>query len=976
MEFLITYGWAILIAVGVIAGIAYFADIDASEALPEECDLGGNLYCKDFVVDEASNDVFLDITNLKGHNVLIDQITATTRDGELVCNILTPTSTLVENGETELFHLDNCGSLANYGEQRVLFDLKVDWRSETSLGASVPDDFVHVATGTMLANVRPVGVAPPPDPDPPVITVIGPMGTLGAGTTTATLSVSTDELATCRFNQDSDIPYPSMLNTFIHMGGNVFEFDVAVSDGVTYNYYVRCRDASNNMNPTGELITFDVALPPDTDPPVRSDGLPSVPQPPGTTDVNIALTTDENAICKWDPVPGISFVLMANNFDTTGGTAHSTLVSGFNDGDMIDHHVRCEDGAGNSNPDDFTITVEIELSDSTPPVLGDLLPTGTLAAGTTSTPISVTTNEAATCKWDTDGGEAFAAMANTFSTTGGTSHSDTYNPPLQNGQAYTIYVRCEDGSGNANPADALISFDVDVSTFTTHRLYCNTEADQRYTYYPYRTYFECRGYVGLAASNTVNDAVFCAALNVTEGSPTDTITITAIDEVINVDSDNMATLEGTAKGPVISTSGWSTPGYECVDITNVLNHWRVTKGDSSNVYFSIEATPFGGSSNAVAGSTHRWRIGEQSSSSPRVRKTINSTTVDNPWYIQINDASEAQTTAVTELYLINADTDLPISGYDPMSATETVDLAMYPNLNIQAVTSGSVESVVFETQHVLTRIEDSAPYAYAGDASGNYHVWTPAVGTYNIVATPFDLDGAGGNAGVPQQVTLNVISTSTSKAFQFDGSGDYLDISSLATPASFTYEAWINPSAADGNIIEERINTGDRAMYVEGNQLELGFWRSSARTVKGGTITQGIWQHVAGTWDGTTLRVYINGNEVNSNAPGTTPGTGAAQWAAIGRADTGSGWGGGLDSDFTGFIDEVRVYDRALSQPELAANHAAGVNDFGCDTTDLVAGYHLDGTGSTVVDYSGNGIDGSIVGATRSSGYITKTTCP
>src|SRR5207244_1320192 len=59
-------------------------------------------------------------------------------------------------------------------------------------------------------------------------------------------------------------------------------------------------------------------------------------------------------------------------------------------------------------------------ADTTPPVVGNGAPAGALAAGTTQTTISVTTNEAATCKYG--GSDAsYAALPYTFSSTGGTS---------------------------------------------------------------------------------------------------------------------------------------------------------------------------------------------------------------------------------------------------------------------------------------------------------------------------------------------------------------------------------------------------------------------------------------------------------------------------------------------------------------------------------------------------------------------------
>jgi hypothetical protein len=98
-------------------------------------------------------------------------------------------------------------------------------------------------------------------------------------------------------------------------------------------------------------------------------------------------------------------------------------------------------------------------SDTTPPTRSSGSPTNTLAAGTTSTTLSLSTNERATCRFSTTSGTSYSAMSNTFSTTGGTSHSTTVSS-LTAG-THTYYIRCRDEAGNANTNDYSVSFSVD-----------------------------------------------------------------------------------------------------------------------------------------------------------------------------------------------------------------------------------------------------------------------------------------------------------------------------------------------------------------------------------------------------------------------------------------------------------------------------------------------------------------------------------
>ena len=93
------------------------------------------------------------------------------------------------------------------------------------------------------------------------------------------------------------------------------------------------------------------------------------------------------------------------------------------------------------------------------------------------------------------------------------------------------------------------------------------------------------------------------------------------------------------------------------------------------------------------------------------------------------------------------------------------------------------------------------------------------------------------------------------------------------------------------------------------------------------------WSYVAITYDGATLRMYIEGEQVSSR-----PAAGAIE-----ASDDPLWIGGNLPygEHFDGEIDEVRVYDRALAQGEIAHDMATPV----APASGLVAAYAFD-TGS------------------------------
>jgi hypothetical protein len=125
---------------------------------------------------------------------------------------------------------------------------------------------------------------------------------------------------------------------------------------------------------------------------------------------------------------------------------------------------------------------------------------------------------------------------------------------------------------------------------------------------------------------------------------------------------------------------------------------------------------------------------------------------------RIVNGSPAQTTPkVSALTLIDADSDQPIM---TMTDGMTLTLADLPtrNLNVRAVTSpATIGRVRFALDgNANFRTETTAPYALAGDDSGNYRAWTPADGAHTLKATPFATASGTGTAGTTVTVGFTV----------------------------------------------------------------------------------------------------------------------------------------------------------------------------------------------------------------------------
>ncbi len=297
-----------------------------------------------------------------------------------------------------------------------------------------------------------------------------PTGELAYTTTSATLSLATNENATCKYSLASGTAYGSMTGSFSATGAISHSTVVTgLAAGNNYTYYIRCIDGVGNLNSTDYPITFSVAGMSDIDAPLRSGGLPAGELAATTTSTSISLATNENAICKYSTISGTGYDVMAGTFSATGATSHSTTVSGLIAASAYTYYVRCADAPGNKNANDYPISFSIGVlppPDTTAPMRSNNQPTGQLASTVTSAILSLSTNENATCRYSTSAGIAYDSMVTSFSATGGIAHStDVFG--LSAGNSYTYYVRCTDGYGNKNGDDFPMSFAVASVADTT-----------------------------------------------------------------------------------------------------------------------------------------------------------------------------------------------------------------------------------------------------------------------------------------------------------------------------------------------------------------------------------------------------------------------------------------------------------------------------------------------------------------------------
>ncbi len=190
------------------------------------------------------------------------------------------------------------------------------------------------------------------------------------------------------------------------------------------------------------------------------------------------------------------------------------------------------------------------------------------------------------------------------------------------------------------------------------------------------------------------------------------------------------------------------------------------------------------------------------------------------------------------------------------------------------------------------------------------------------------------------------------------------DDDSLDVGEELTISAWVRPDEARAwqmLLTKESTNWFSYALYAEGAQSPEAYVSEAepgyASTWAPSALPVDEWSHVAMTSDGTTLRLYVDGSQVASAQSDPAQDTAGAL-----RIGGNSMWG----EYFDGLIDDVRVYDQALTATEIETDKTTAVPEPPgppeLPGPVLALGFD-DGSGSVARDSSEHGNDGDVNGA-------------
>ncbi|TRU51722.1 MAG: LamG domain-containing protein [Microcystis aeruginosa Ma_QC_Ch_20071001_S25] len=195
---------------------------------------------------------------------------------------------------------------------------------------------------------------------------------------------------------------------------------------------------------------------------------------------------------------------------------------------------------------------------------------------------------------------------------------------------------------------------------------------------------------------------------------------------------------------------------------------------------------------------------------------------------------------------------------------------------------------------------------------------------------------------------------------KFDGVNDYVEVpySASLNPKQFTVSCWVKVEGGQSHrspVTSRGTNPGCNGYMIYVNPTNTWqFWVGKDGTgwseVTGTNVVLNTWTHITGTYDGSTLVLYINGNEAGKLKTSYVPNSSRPLRIGAGATE------GSPQFHFPGHIAEVCIWNKARTQAEIQADIYKGLSG---KEPNLVAYYplneiKLEGNTRKVLDLAGN----------------------
>jgi len=379
--------------------------------------------------------------------------------------------------ERDLYWYDSCGNRGDVSQDcggeslTSKYKCNGDWvQREKLVGDCANNACIKNSSWTNVQNCAETnkvcvnGKCSVGDVTPPAISGMSPAGTVRSST--VTLSVTTDEPATCRYSWYNKI-YDQMTLSF-GTDNNLYHTVTTPSPPAgNCIYYVRCRDTMGNVNPVPVRITFRYAPPagtvtaatstPEAEPGATEPGSSTAPVISnlkfisGTAAVNpaISFATDKNANCRYDSVD-TDYDSMANSLDDAAATSHNKEITVPDN--VLNYYIRCKDESGNKDSQSEKLVLPVG------PIVTGLQPQGTVYQSRIL--LSVTTNKESECRYSLQDYD-FDQMTKSFFVAQGLRQEAVVE--LENFGQYLYYIRCKGKNGDKNQVSSQINFEYALS---------------------------------------------------------------------------------------------------------------------------------------------------------------------------------------------------------------------------------------------------------------------------------------------------------------------------------------------------------------------------------------------------------------------------------------------------------------------------------------------------------------------------------
>ncbi|UGS23392.1 LamG-like jellyroll fold domain-containing protein [Flavobacterium channae] len=213
---------------------------------------------------------------------------------------------------------------------------------------------------------------------------------------------------------------------------------------------------------------------------------------------------------------------------------------------------------------------------------------------------------------------------------------------------------------------------------------------------------------------------------------------------------------------------------------------------------------------------------------------------------------------------------------------------------------------------------------YTSATGGTGSTTAPTPSTTTAGSTSYWVASTNANGCESGRIEIIITVNANATHLNFDGANDIVNTGNGLTTyftgkTAVTVEAWVRPETNSGlgviagNYDYPSLGRGLQMLLRRDNN-GYSFWIDGgsgySSVVASNTVILNTWQHVAGVWDGTTMKIYVDGTLISTTAKTGVIPLKTTAFVIGGNAQA-------VPEMFNGDIDEVRIWDIALNQTDI-----------------------------------------------------------